>query len=173
MAKTESSITAEQVRELLHYDPETGIFTRKIRTSTSIKVGDIAGSKNGDGYIDISLRRISYKAHRLVWMYVYGAWPDGQIDHINGVRDDNRLINLRPATNQENGRNVAIRLDNKCGVVGVGWNKSRGKWQAYIGVDCEVITLGRFNDLFEAVAARKSAEILYGFHQNHGRRSNG
>lgn len=98
-----------------------------------------------------------------------GSWPKEQIDHINHVRSDNRWINLREATNQENCKNRSISIRNKSGVVGVRWTKGKTKWAAYIHVNSKDKYLGFFFDKFEAICARKSAENKHGFHANHGR----
>lgn len=111
------------------------------------------------------------KQHRYIWEKANGPIPAGmQIDHINGKRDDNRLSNLRVVTHQENTQNAKRRKDNASGVNGVYWNKQGGKWHSRIQVDGGKIHLGYFDDWFEAVCARLSANNTYGFHLNHGRR---
>ena len=89
---SEKSLTAERLREVLDYDPDTGVFTRKVRTASSVKVGDVAGSLNGKGYIRIRVDGRLYFAHRLAWLYVHGEWPVDQVDHINGIKNDNRIV---------------------------------------------------------------------------------
>ena len=91
-------ITQEELKELLDYNPETGLFTWNVYNN--IKNKTTAGTFN-DGYIQIKIKQKIYQAHRLAWLYVYGEWPKGQIDHINGIRDDNRIENLRDVTNRE------------------------------------------------------------------------
>ena len=154
-------LTAEYLRSILHYDPATGIFTRKVRTSRNVKVGDIVGSQNGDGYLLISVRSRRHKAHRLAWLYVYGAWPEDQIDHINRNRSDNRISNLREATNKQNMQNASKRSDNTSGHPGVSWYKQKSKWQAKIKHNQKKIHLGSFTTMEEALSARKAAEKLY------------
>lgn len=100
-----SDLTAERVRELLHYEPATGIFTRRIRTSNRTKVGAIVGADNGKGYLQISVDWRLYSAARLAWLYMTGEWPKEEIDHINRVRSDNRFSNLREATRSSNNCN--------------------------------------------------------------------
>ena len=162
-------ITQKELKELLHYDPETGIFTRLISFSDKAKVGNIMRTKTSHGYIAIRIRRKIYKAHRLAWLYMAGVWPKHHIDHLNHIRDDNRLINLREATYQDNAKNRALNKNNKSGVCGVSWYKTKGKWVAQISDKEKKINLGYFIDKFEAACARKSAENKYGYHGNHGK----
>ena len=95
------------LRQLV-YDPDTGIFTRVAPSSTRVRAGDVAGhTVNGSGYVAVGFAGKRYLAHRLAWFYVYGRFPDGSLDHINGVRHDNRIANLREATTRENSWNMA------------------------------------------------------------------
>jgi len=130
----------------------------------------IQGSINSEGYIHIGIDGTLYKAHRLAWFYVTGELPKDQLDHINGTRTDNRFINLRQACNELNQKNNALRKDNLSGVPGVMWNIETGKWRSRITSSGKRYLLGDFKDKFEAICARKSAEVKYGFHLNHGRR---
>ena len=112
-----------------------------------------------------------YYVHRLVWEEANGPIPKGMtIDHINGDRFDNDLSNLRVVSQQENTKNAATPKSNTSGVTGVSWCNRRSKWRAYVRVSYEQITLGTYVDWFDAVCARMSANNLYGFHENHGRR---
>lgn len=155
-------ITAEYLRLVLHYDPETGIFTWKVRAANSIKVGDVAGCLGSStGYLQIRVHSRDYLAHRLAWLYVYGNWPEDQIDHINRIRTDNRIANLREASHKQNLQNASKRSDNTSGHTGVVWNKQCSKWRAKIRHNYREIHLGLFTDLAEAIAARKAAEKLY------------
>ena len=154
-------LTAEYLRSVLHYEPETGIFTWKVRTSRSVKVGDIAGRSGGGGYLQMGVQRRLRQAHRLAWLYTYGEWPNDQIDHINRIRTDNRISNLREVTSKQNGQNRSTNSDNTSGHPGVGWNKQNAKWQARIKHNYKQIHLGYFSILEEALSARKAAEKLY------------
>lgn len=156
-----NELTAEHLRSILHYSPETGIFTWKVSTSSRIKSGDATGSQNGEGYLHIQLQRRRYKAHRLAWLYVYGEWPTDQIDHINRNRSDNRISNLREATNKQNGQNKSKRSDNTSGHPGVYWLKQSSKWRACIMHNYKLTHLGYFADREEAIAARKAGELRY------------
>ena len=154
-------LTAEKLRELLHYDPETGIFTRKVRTSPRVKAGDVAGSQGGGGYLNIMVGSRLHKAHRLAWLYVYGEWPKDKLDHINRNKTDNRISNLRDVSHKQNMQNASKRSDNTSGHPGVYLVKRKSKWQAQIMHNYKLIHLGYFSDREEAVAARKAAEKLY------------
>lgn len=163
----------ERLKELLHYDPYTGVFTRLVKTSNRVQVGDIAGSDNGDGYIKINLDGGKYYAHRLAFLYMTGGFNSEFTDHINGVRDDNRWLNLRAVTPADNVRNSKMAKNNTSGVVGVFWNKKYERWEAKIKLTGKYKFLGYFNSIHQAAIARKNAEIKYGFHANHGRTFNG
>ena len=153
-------LTAEYLRSILHYDPDTGIFTRKVSTSNNVKAGDVAGSPSG-GYLQIMVQSRDYKAHRLAWLHFHGVWPKYQIDHINRNKTDNRIANLREVTNKQNQQNRSKSSTNTSGHPGVSWNKQNAKWQAYITHNQKNLHLGYFTDIEEALSARKAAEKLY------------
>jgi hypothetical protein len=162
-------LSREIVRESLIYNLNTGVFTRR-RNSGTAKQGDIAGAHHNAGYWQISLLNYQFLAHRLAFYYVLGCCPD-EVDHINHNRCDNRWINLRPTTRIDNCRNQSITKLNTSGCVGV--SRYRGtKWQSGIKVKGKRIHLGHFDDFIAAVDARKSAEVEYGFHPNHGKPEN-
>jgi hypothetical protein len=118
MAKTD--ITAELLRELLNYNPETGQFTRAKDIKFGPKSGDHAGFVSRSGYVIIKIYRKAFKAHRLAWLYTYGSLPACGIDHINGIKHDNRIANLREASSMTNGENQrAAHSNNKTGFLGV------------------------------------------------------
>ena len=160
-------ITAETVRELLSYDPETGVFKWKVRVSKKVRIGDIAGHARADGYCVIRIRGKFYLAHRLAHLMMTGSWPNGDIDHINGSTSDNCWVNLRDVSRRDNLKNSRRRNDNTSGVTGV--TRRYRKWRVEIRVNKKQIHLGSYEDFFEAVCARKSAERRYDFHPNHGR----
>ncbi|MCZ6897652.1 MAG: HNH endonuclease signature motif containing protein [Betaproteobacteria bacterium] len=162
-------ITSKYLKELFHYDPVAGVMVWKVNRGSRARTGQVAGTKHPNGYIMIGINLKIYRAHRLIWLYVYGKWPKDQIDHRNRLKDDNRIINLHEATNQQNQQNLPIRKNNTSGVCGVGWDKINTKWRAQIKVENKSVSLGRFDDWFEAVCARKSADNKYGFSANHGR----
>lgn len=167
--------------ECLHYDPESGRLTWKHRPKEHFKRSadhltwniKFAGKsalkrRHGNGYLTGTIDYQKCLAHRVVWKMMTGDEPP-QIDHINGVRSDNRFANLRAADNSVNSRNAAQRSDNTSGVKGVHWDSSRGKWAAAIAADGKSYHLGRFDTLPEATAARRTAERFLNFHPNHGR----
>jgi hypothetical protein len=104
-------LTAERLRELLHYDPDTGVFTWLRVKGRRVRVGALSGKANGGGYFQIGVDGRIYYAHRLAWLYVHGEWPVASIDHVNCDRCDNRLANLRPATKAQNAANARKRTD--------------------------------------------------------------
>ena len=156
-----NELTAEYLRSVLHYSPETGIFTWKVSTSRRVKTGDIAGSPEGHGYLQIRLQRRPHKAHRLAWLHVYGEWPKDQLDHINRNRSDNRISNLREVSNKQNGQNASKPSNNTSGHPGVCWHKRDSKWVAKITHSYKRIHLGYFKTMEEAIAARKAGELKY------------
>lgn len=131
--------------------------------------GARSGSPDGSGYITVFIDGRRYKAHRLVWLMHFGSFPAGDIDHINGARDDNRIENLRMVEHVENMRNQKLRSTNTSGVVGVTWQKKHKNWRANITVNYVTVSLGTFGARADAEKARLNAEVLYGFHKNHGR----
>lgn len=144
-------ITQEELKSQLHYCPDTGIFTRLVANSRRVKVGDIAGCLNDRGYIAIKVDSKLYKAHRLAWLYITGNWPENYIDHINGVKNDNRIGNLRDVTSSENNQNQRKSCaNNKSGLLGVSWYKAMNKWNAQIELDGKRTHLGYFTDKHEA-----------------------
>jgi hypothetical protein len=141
MSKTE--LTAERLRELLNYDPETGVFTRLVRAANK-KAGDRAGCARGDGYLLIRVSGSLYLAHRLAWFYVHGAWPANKIDHIDGVRDNNRIDNLRDATDAVNSQNIrSARAGSASGLLGA--SKHKRSWSATIETGGVRHRLGTFS----------------------------
>lgn len=175
-----------EISRLLKYEPETGKLFWLPRTADmfadgntsaeancSLWNGNFAGKEaftaNNRGYRCGRVNYTRYQAHRVCWLLHYGEWPTRQIDHINGVRDDNRIENLREVTAAENAKNLSVPSSNTSGAIGVSWRKANGKWKAQIKVKRRDIHLGYFDQFEQAVAARRAAEIAYGFHANHGK----
>lgn len=154
---------------LLHYEPTTGVFTWAVKPAKQIAVGTLAGYVGRSGYVFIRIQGELHYAHRLVFFYVTGAWPGEQIDHVNGVKADNRWANLREVTQTENLRNCAKSKSNKSGITGVHWDKKKSKWVARIMANRKTVFLGHFDNVLDAARARKAADTVYGFHLNHGR----
>jgi len=147
----------------LDYDPETGLFTwRRTRKGR--------GPRAPRAYSCIMYNYVSYLAHRVAWFLTHGEQPECAIDHINGDPSDNRLVNLRLAPGSTNQRNRKLSALNTTGMHGVHWRADREKWRVDIYVDHERVPLGHYDDFEDACAARKAAELKYGFHRNHGRK---
>lgn len=172
----------DALRTLLSYDPETGALIWMKRPAGMFKTKRAAStwnaryagrpaftSDNGRGYKSGGIFARLYSAHRVAWALHYGEWPTGDIDHINGRRDDNRIANLRQVSNAENARNQKLRRDNTSRVSGVHWYKPYKKWLSYISVDGRRKHLGYFAEFADAVSCRKAAEREFGYHPNHGR----
>lgn len=151
------NLTAHRLRELLAYDPDTGLFTRRVRTGRTVVVGSVAGNVNPRGYVSISVDAKLYLAHRLAWLYINGSWPTGQIDHINGVRSDNRAANLRVVDQIKNSQNMRRPGSrNTSGFLGV--SKRRGRWRAIIRFDGKTKQIGTFDSPQEASEAYLAAK---------------
>lgn len=143
-------ITQSKLKTELNYNPDTGIFIR-IKAKPKVKIGDIAGFLNKKMYVALRLNGKTYMAHRLAWLYMTGSWPENQIDHINGIRDDNRIINLRQATQSENLRNTKIRKDNAAKIKGI--NIHKGRWIARCQIENKRVNLGSFDTKQQAKKA--------------------
>lgn len=174
-------ITADRVRSLFRYEPETGNFYWKSRSMSDFSCerigkgfntrfsGKMAGSMCGNGYIHIEIDGEKWKAHRLAWLYTNGSLPFGEVDHINGDRLDNRISNLRVVDDAGNARNRGMDSRNTSGRIGVYWHKSQKRWWAMITVSRRRKSLGYFDTIEDAAKARETAERMFGFHENHGR----
>ena len=174
-------ITSELAKQLIDYDSDSGSIVWRHRPDDMFKsasnsttwnkrfAGNEAGSINKTlGYRLVSICGKKVWAHRLAWLVYFGSWPNGQIDHINHDKNDNRISNLRIVSHVENGRNANKKKNNKTGVTGVSWYKRKNKFAAEIMSDSGRVFLGYFADLNEARKSRKDAEIKLGYHENHG-----
>lgn len=179
----------ELLRKLLRYEPDTGKLYWRERAPDMF----VDGKRNPDAsckmwnkkhagkealttligyrYPGGNIFNRIYYAHRVIWAIFYGEWPSKQIDHINGNRCDNRIKNLRHVSHFENGKNQRLSSNNTSGFCGVSWYSARGKWQAHITSKGKKMLLGIFTNKSDAIAARKAAEVKYGFHANHGRQT--
>ena len=157
------NITADALRKLLDYNPETGKFARRTKWGSQ-NIGDEPGSLSKHGYWQIGVFSRTHPAHRLAWLHYYGEWPPHDVDHINRNRLDNRIENLRLATRSENLHNSGARAGSSSGVKGVALRSlRRGKrpskqWMAHIMVNGKRFHLGNYYTLEEAAAARQQAE---------------
>jgi hypothetical protein len=151
-------VSFEKLRAMFDLDYTTGTFYWRYDESrtpfNNRYVGLPAGTPDAHGYLVIRVGGSLYKAHRLVWLYTHGEWPDGEVDHINRVRHDNRIENLRVLSRRHNSINMSLRKNNKSGVPGVYWNGAQNRWQVTIGNTY----LGVTKDFFDACCIRKSAE---------------
>lgn len=141
-------LTNGKLKELLDYNQHTGIFIWKTNAAKNIKMGTIAGSVDSDGYICIGINKKLYLAHRLAWLYIYNELPKNNIDHINGIKNDNRISNLKDVSQRQNGQNRKEHRNNR--LVGCYFNKNRNKWQAQIKINKNQIYLGLYNTEQEA-----------------------
>lgn len=155
-------LTQARVKELFDYNPNTGELVRH-----HYPTGRQTPALNAH-YRKVRIDGTVYKAHRVIWLYMTGHWPE-IVDHINGDTYDNTFENLRNVDFSANVKNAKRRKDNKSGVTGVGWWPKRNKWCASIRVDGQLIYLGFFKAKDDAIEARKDAAAFYGFHENHGR----
>lgn len=168
-------ISVERLKQLLSYDPETGIFIWKRRSLDMFKTSrhmnawnaryanKVAGFSISTGHAGIRIFNSGYKAHRLAWAIYHGAWPNDQIDHINNNPSDNRICNLREANSLQNGYNKKNRLIGTSKYKGVSFHAKTGKWQSQVMFNGTVIYLGVFTRQEDAHAAYcKKAEELHG-----------
>lgn len=154
------NITQDRLQTLLKYDPDTGWFIWRVnRAGGRVKVGNRAGYAHHTGYRYACVDGRTVTEHRLAWFFVYGRWPNGDLDHINRVRHDNRVSNLREVSRAENCQNQPIRRSNKSGVTGVYYHKVSKKWAASININRKQIHLGVYATREEAVKIRQNAEM--------------
>lgn len=185
MAK-EKILVISDLRKLVRYDAETGIIIWNYRKPGLFPDGQYyfekfqenwnhkfanknAGYVDRRGYISVKVCRMLMPAHRVIWALHYDAWPEGHIDHINGDQTNNQITNLRQVTPAENLKNLSINLRNTSGITGVTFDKNLQKWRAQISVNNRTRYIGVYGDMETAALARKNAERLFGFHDNHGR----
>lgn len=156
-------ITQSRLKEVLRYEPETGYFFW-LFTKGRAKSDVPCSLKNKDGYIRIGIDGGTHSAHRLAWIFVHGEIPDLCIDHINRIKDDNRIANLRLVTRSENQQNKTVEKNTVSGVKGVSWNKSSSGWQTQIAHQGRHIYIGTFKSISEAeIAYSKAASELHKF----------
>ena len=153
-------IAVEELKIKFRYEPDTGHIYWAEPGKGKIKKKP-AGTVMSTGYIGVLIEGKRYLAHRIAWALHHGAWPDDQIDHINGDKTDNRISNLREATNAQNGKNYGFNRANTSGVKGVSWCKDTGKWRAVIRYEGASKSLGRYDTVEQAALVRKKAEDKY------------
>jgi hypothetical protein len=150
-----------ELQSLLFYD--NGVFYWKYTKCNRVRVGQRAGGKSKSGYRRIHVLGKRYYEHHLVWIYHYGELPNCQIDHINRIKDDNRIENLRlcPNNHSDNHQNMPKQNNNTSGYTGVTYDKNRKKWQAQIKINGKYKFLGRFNNIEDAVKSRDEGKLKY------------
>lgn len=172
-ATSAPELTQARLKELLHYNPDEGVFTWRVRRKGT-RSDQVAGGKQSCGYVEIRIDGKRHLAHRLAFLYVTGAVPSGPVDHINHNRSDNRWGNLREATVSQNLGNARLSKRNKSGHKGVYWDKRDGRWLAHIGMNGRVKRLGRFTDINDAISAyTAAAQSHFGEFANAARREQG
>ena len=154
-------LTQKELKDILNYSLETGVFTWKVNMSQSVKAGHIAGTLEAKGYIRIGVQGKYTRAHRLAWLYVYGYLPKGFLDHIDGNPSNNRIGNLRECTNNENMKNRKIDRSNTSGYKGVSWHKHRCMWVARAMLNKKSYSLGYFDTPEKASAVYQEFTKLH------------
>lgn len=152
MKTDKRDLTAERLRSIVSYDPNTGRMVRTVDVSSRGRAGNVLGTLGPDGYLYVRIDLHTYMLHRLAWLYMTGSWPAFEIDHINTTRDDNRFCNLREATSKQNKHNTSCHKRNPISVKGVSWHKPRQKWRARLHHNGKEMHLGLFNTIEEARA---------------------
>ncbi len=151
-------LTQERLKEVLHYNPDTGIFTWLV-SFNSVLAGQVAGTRKQEGYIRIVIDTHSYYAHRLACLYVKGVFPRKGVDHKYGEKADNRWDKIRDADQTINSQNQKILTTNSSGFPGVTWDKTNKKWRSQIWVKGKHVCLGRYNSILNAALARLTLEV--------------
>lgn len=146
---------------VLEYNYLTGFFTWRVTRGGYAVAGARAGTRDSKGHRQVKINGKLYAEHRLAWLFTHGKWPEGEIDHINRVRDDNRIMNLRECSHAVNGKNITLYKSNTSGVPGVFQVRRSGKWIAYINVDGRRISLGTYAIREQAEQARAAGEVTY------------
>lgn len=170
--KNDPSITHDLVKQRFDYSPDTGEFRYRDNFSAKARKGKVAGNKPGsDAYLYIGIGYKRYAAHRLAWLYMTGAWPVGEIDHVNGDTSDNRFSNLRDVTPSQNQFNQRIPKNNTSGVKGLHWLKRKNKWRASVASTRQGFNgyLGVYSSKEDAIKAIKlGRKLLHGEFSNDG-----
>ena len=132
-------VTYEELHKLFHYDPATGLLIRKIPAGNRGKAGTVVGTLENTGYLTVRIKNKNYLVHRIIWFMHHGYFPEHDLDHINRIRHDNRIENLREVSRSCNMKNSNLREDNSSKVKGVCWHKKGKKWKAAIKINNKTI----------------------------------
>ena len=164
----------ELLKTVCHYDPETGVFKRVMKMSNKSRrlfPCESTPTAESRGYLQIGIAGKVYSVHRLIWVYMRGEFPKGEVDHIDGDRRNNKFENLRVVEHCVNSRNIGVGAANKSGAIGVSCESEYGTYKAYITKDGVRTHIGSFKTKAAALSARKHYEQILDFHENHGGRS--
>ncbi len=153
-------LTIERLKELVHYSPRTGIFTSRTKRYRW-PAGRVLGFLHHSGYRYVLVDDGRYYAHRLAWLYVHGAWPEHDLDHKDGNRDNNRIRNLRAANDSLNAQNRKLHRHNRSGFTGVSWHAKLQKWAGRITFDGEQVHLGVFTKKRDCAVAYRDAKAFF------------
>ena len=151
-------LTQERLKELLNYDPVTGVFTWRVTTGNGVQAGDVVGCIRPKGYVQVSVDGVLYYAHRLAWFFTYGYLPENEVDHRDQIPGHNWILNLREIGHVCNLRNTGNYSNNKSGVKGIHWFKRIKKWRVQVRVNGKLYSFGYHEDFDEAVCHRLAVE---------------
>ncbi len=156
-----TELTQEELKRQLYYNPDTGIFTRKVSNNNRVKIGNITSCKDKNGYIKMGINYKEYYAQRLAWLYMEGYFPKGNIKYIDKNRLNNRFDNLSILKPNKKDNKNKLNKNNKSGITGIHWDKNTNKWKGEIIINSKSIYLGRFKKLANAAFAMWKIEIKY------------
>ena len=173
--KTKEELTQDLIAKVLKYDALSGtlIWISNLHSKRAIPNSRAGSLVKSTGYRNISLFGRTYLEHQLIWFICNGVWPSGQIDHINQIRDDNRIVNLRDVSKADNARNRSRNPNSKLGEHGIWFNQRTNKYVAEITLNGKKVYQKSFDDIDEAIEARKAKSLELGFHENHGSKPTG
>ena len=174
MQLKKEQLTQELIGKALSYDPVTGylIWKTNLYSKRAIPNKRAGSLVKSTGYRNISLFGRTYLEHQLIWFICNGAWPSGQIDHINQIRDDNRIVNLRDVSKADNARNRSRNPNSKLGEHGIWYNMRTRKYVAEITLNGKKVYQKSFDDVEQAITERRAKSLELGFHENHGSQTN-
>lgn len=155
-----TTLTEKRLRTLLHYAPDTGVFTR-LESVRGVAAGSVAGTKHNRGYLAVRIDGSKYLLHRLAFLYMTGHLPTQGVDHVNGIKSDNRWSNLRKANQSENSQNRRLRKDSTSGATGISFKKAVRLWVVVITIDGKSKHIGYYKSLQEAVIAQTNAKLAH------------